>query len=126
MAVAALRENEPFHADALRRCMPLFLGSDEIVVPAIFEVEVLAALVRRGAAVASVSRFFDLHFANRTIVTIGPRAARAVRAVVGVTRLRAADALYVWVAAREGLPLVTGDQDVLDRALLAGVRGSAP
>jgi predicted nucleic acid-binding protein len=40
VAVAALRANEPFHADALRRCLPLFAGRDEIVVPALFDVEV--------------------------------------------------------------------------------------
>jgi len=72
-------------------------------------VEVVAALVRRGANAASVDRFFDAHFGTRELVAIGPRAARASRAVAANTCLRAADALYVWVAAREGLPLVTLD-----------------
>jgi len=116
VAVAALRAGEPHHAAALRRCMPLFTGSDEIVVPAIFDVEVVSALVRRGAAPAGVNRFFEAHFTTRRLVTIGPRAARAARAVAMPTRLRAADALYVWVAAREGLPLVTLDAEVLQRA----------
>ena len=116
VAVAALRSGEPDHALALRRCMPLFAGRDEIVVPAIFDVEVVSALVRRGAAPASVERFFEKHFASRTLVTIGPRAARAARALASTTRLRAADALYVWVAAREGLPLVTLDAEVLQRS----------
>ena len=116
VAVAALRGGEPDHALALRRCMPLFAGRDEIVVPAIFDVEVVSALVRRGATPASVERFFEKHFASRTLVTIGPRAARAARALASTTRLRAADALYVWVAAREGLPLVTLDAEVLQRS----------
>lgn len=119
VAVAALRSGEAGHGDALRRCMPLFSGRDAIVVPAIFEIEVVSALVRRGAAPASVERFFEKHFGSREIVTIGPRAARAARAMASSTRLRAADALYVWVAAREGLPLVTADVEVLQRA--AGV-----
>jgi predicted nucleic acid-binding protein len=96
--------------------MPLFAGRDEIVVPAIFEVEVVAALVRRGAAPSSIDRFFEKHFGSRELVTIGPRAARAARAIASSTRLRAADALYVWLAAREGLPLVTADTEVLQRA----------
>ena len=126
VAVAALRANEPFHADALRRCLPLFAGRDEIVVPALFDVEVASALVRRGVALASVDRFFERHFATRKLVTFGPRAARAARHVVGITRLRAADALYVWLALREGVPLVTADREVLDRAPLAGATVSAP
>jgi predicted nucleic acid-binding protein len=115
VAVAALRKGEPNHLDALRRCMPLFAGRDEIVVPATFDVEVVSALVRRGAAPASVERFFEKHFASRRLVTIGPRAARAARAIASSTRLRAADALYAWVAAREGLALVTTDVEVLQR-----------
>ncbi len=115
VAVAALRRQEPGHAAALHRCMPLFAGRDEIVVPAIFEIEVVSALARRGAAPASIEQFFEKHFGSRQLVAIGPRAARAARAIASSTRLRAADALYVWLAAREGLPLVTADAEVLAR-----------
>lgn len=106
--------------------MPLFSGSDEIIVPAIFDVEVVAALVRRGVSASSIGRFLEKHFATRQLVTIGPRATRAVRALIGVTRMRAADALYVWVAAREGLPLVTLDKEVLRLTSLAGVTSKLP
>ena len=126
VAVAALRNNEPFHTDALRRCMSLFSGKDEIVVPAIFDVEVVSALVRRGVAPARVALFFERYFGAQTLVTIGPRAVRAARSVVGLTRLRAADALYVWLAAREGLPLVTADREVLRLAPLAGAVAIMP
>lgn len=126
IAVAALRKSEPGHAAALRRCMPLFSGHDVVIVPAIFDIEVVSALVRRGADPASVASFFDKHFVSRVSVTIGQRAARSVRAIVGLTRLRAADALYVWLAQREGLALVTTDREVIDRAPLAGVNILAP
>jgi predicted nucleic acid-binding protein len=126
VAVAALRNREPFHTEALRRCMPLFAGHDEIVVPAIFDIEVASALVRRGTTPASVTRFFERHFGQRTLVTVGPRAIRAVRAVIDQTQLRAADALYVWVAVREGLALVTADREVLSRAALAGANAVEP
>lgn len=126
VAIAALRKTEPSHKDALRQCLPLFAGHDDIVVPAIFDVEVFAALVRRGVPASRVGVFFDRHFVLRKLVTIGPRAARAIRNVIRTTHLRAADALYVWVAAREGLSLVTLDQEVLGRAALAGVEVRAP
>lgn len=126
VAIAAVRKTERAHAAALRRCMPLFTGRDSIVVPAIFEVEVVGALVRRGVAPATVSTLLRRHFAERTVVTLGPRAARAAAQVAVATRLRAADALYVWVAAREGLPLVTLGVEVLERSRLAGVMATAP
>jgi predicted nucleic acid-binding protein len=126
VAVAALRSGEPFHAEALRRCMPLFGGKDDIVVPALFDVEVVSALVRRGVPLSSVERFFVRHLATRTIVALGRRSVRAVRHVVGLTRLRAVDALYVWLAAREGLPLVTFDREILRRASLAGATAVGP
>lgn len=126
VAVAALREGEPGHAAALRRCLPLFAGRDEIVVPSIFDLEVTSALVRRGISPDRVAAFFDKHLAARRLVTLGPRAIRAARGVLAATRLRATDALYVWVAARENIPLVTADREVIERAELAGVRALEP
>jgi predicted nucleic acid-binding protein len=106
--------------------MPLFAGHDEIVVPAIFDIEVTAALTRRGLEAIRVADFLTRHLGHRTSVTIGPRAIRGAHRILGMTRLRAADALYVWVAAREELPLVTLDQEVLARAGLAGVTVTLP
>lgn len=106
--------------------MPLFAGRDEIVVPAIFDIEITSALVRRGIGPDRVALLFERHFAARRLVTIGPRAALAVRSVVVRTRLRAADALYAWLASREGLPLVTIDPELLDRAALAGATAVPP
>jgi hypothetical protein len=79
------------HAAALRKCMPLFAGHDEIVALAIFELEVTAALTRRGLEPARVARFLARHLAQRTSVIIGPRAIRGAQRIVGLTRLRAAD-----------------------------------
>ena len=126
VAVAALRDGEPGHRAALRRCMPLFAGRDQIVVPAIFDIEVTSALVRRGVAPDRVAAFFERHLTSRQLVNIGPRAVRAPRAIVNATRLRVADALYVWLAAREGVPLVTADREVIRRAMFAGARAMEP
>jgi predicted nucleic acid-binding protein len=106
--------------------MPLFAGRDEIVVPAIFELEVTAALTRRGIDSARIAGFLAQHLAQRRSVTIGPRAVRGTTRILRLTHLRAADALYVWVAAREELPLVTLDNEVLARASLAGVTAAPP
>jgi predicted nucleic acid-binding protein len=106
--------------------MPLFAGRDEIVVPSIFDLEVTSALVRRGVTLDRVAAFFEQHLAARRLVTIGPRAVRAARSVVTAARLRAADSLYVWVAARENVPLVTADREVIQRAALAGARVLEP
>lgn len=126
VAVAALRKTEPGHRGALRRCLPLFTGADDIVVPALFDLEVTSALIRRGVAPDRVAAFFADHLSSRRLVTIGSRIVRAARATVALTRLRAADALYVWVAVREALPLVTADEEVLARAAAAGVTALAP
>lgn len=106
--------------------MPLFAGNDEIVVPALFDIEVISALTHRGLEPTRVAEFLALHLAQRRLVTVGPRAIRGATRIVGRTRLCAADALYVWVAAREELPLVTLDQEVLARAKLAGVEATPP
>ena len=126
VAVAALRSSEPAHEAALRHCLPLFAGRDQAVVPAIFDLEVISALVRRGADPARVALFFEQHFGARQLVTVGPRAVHAVLPIVGTTRLRAADALYVWLALREGVPLVTADQEMLTRARTIGVKAMNP
>jgi hypothetical protein len=56
----------------------MLAGLDSIVVPAIFDIEVTSALVRRGSAIASVREYLERDLAAREIITIGPRAARAI------------------------------------------------
>jgi predicted nucleic acid-binding protein len=48
VAVAAARPNEPSHAASRARIERVLAGSDEIVVPAIFPIEVGASLARVG------------------------------------------------------------------------------
>jgi len=45
---------------------------------------------------------------------------------VSATRLRASDALYVWVAMQNAVPLVTLDEEVTARAPIVGVIARAP
>ena len=115
VAVAAVRPGEPFHRAARRRLAALLAGLDTIVVPAIFDIEVTSALVRGAAAIATVHEYVERDLAAREIITLGPRAARAISGVAARTRLRAADAAYVWVASSRGLPLVTLDREIAQR-----------
>jgi predicted nucleic acid-binding protein len=115
VAVASLRPNEPGHTAAKKRLGLLLTGSDTIVVPAIFGIEVASALARVGFPPADARRFADAFVSRGRLVTIGPRAARATLELAVQARLRAADALYLWVAMKEGLPLITADQELLKR-----------
>ncbi|MBI4953659.1 MAG: type II toxin-antitoxin system VapC family toxin [Myxococcales bacterium] len=112
VAVAAVRPTEPHHRAARRRLAALLTGQDEIVVPAIFEVEVTSALVRAGVPPVACASYLATDLACRQQVTLGPRAVRGIVAVVATPRLRAADAAYVWVASTRGLPLVTLDREI--------------
>ncbi|MGH7270683.1 MAG: type II toxin-antitoxin system VapC family toxin [Polyangiaceae bacterium] len=116
VAVASLRANEPLHSAAAAYLAPLLKGADSIVVPSIFGIEVASALTRAGFTPSDVERFAGAFLARATIVTLGPKRATQIQRVVFATRLRAADAVYAWVAAREGLPLVTADAEMSRRA----------
>lgn len=116
VAVAAVRSSEPGHAASRARLARLLRGLDEVVVPALFDIEVASALVRAGVSPHHVATYLDADLSSRTVVTIGPRAARAIIGVVAATRLRAADATYVWTASRRGIPLITLDDEVGRRA----------
>jgi predicted nucleic acid-binding protein len=116
VAVASLRPNEPLHGAAVAFLSPLLSGHDAIVVPAIFRIEGASALARAGFRPAEVDRFVRGFLANAAVVTIGPKRARRIQGVAVATRLRAADATYVWVAETEGIPLVTADQEIHQRA----------
>jgi predicted nucleic acid-binding protein len=115
VAVAAVRPGEPSHQAARARLAAILTGADAIVVPAIFDVEVTSALVRGRAAGSAAQAYLSRDLGARQLVTIGPRAARAISGIVARTRLRAADAIYVWVASSRGLPLVTLDREIAQR-----------
>jgi len=94
----------------------VFAGTDELVVPATFPIEVAAALSRNGIDPRVVIAYLDTLLAHAELVTIGPKRAPLIQAVAMATKLRAADATYAWVACREKVPLVTLDGEVLKRA----------
>lgn len=119
VAAAAVRPNEPGYARARARVDAILTGRDELVVPAIFPIEVTSALARRAAwpqlrITAYVARLLAR---PARLVTLGGRSANATAALAATTRLRAADAVYVWLAAKEGVALVTSDVEILQRGI---------
>lgn len=117
VAVAAARSNEPDHAASKRLVERILLGEATATVPSIFSIEVAAALARRGVESAAVVEYVTaLDEVLAPVLTIGPRTAARIREVAIAARIRAADAVYVWLAARRGLPLCTLDRELATRA----------
>jgi predicted nucleic acid-binding protein len=118
VAVAAVRPNEHAYAPSRARVARALQGVDEIVVPALFSIEVGAALARAGWAVADIEAYVaPLASPPHRIVTLGPRGAARIRQVAIACRLRAADACYVWLASRERIPVCTLDDEVIQRSV---------
>jgi predicted nucleic acid-binding protein len=116
VAVAAVRPNEPSHAAARTRLTRLLTGVDEIAVPTIFAIEVAAALARVGWPLADIEQYVAA-LAVRTLDSVSITAARSrrIRGIAIRTRLRAADAVYVWLASSRQITLVTLDHEVIMR-----------
>jgi len=116
VAIAAAQVREPTHAEARELVARLLSGQDRVVVPALFQVEVASGLARAGWEPARVAAWVDALLQHARVVTVGPRAAAKIQRVAMSTRLRAGDAAYVWLACREGVTLITSDDEVLVRA----------
>ena len=117
VAVAAVRPKEPAHRESRRRLERVLRGPDTITVPAIFPIEIGAALGRVGEEAMAIRNLISkLTAAPHEVVTIGPVRARRILEVAIECRLRAADAAYVWLAMARNIPLCTLDEEVLTRA----------
>src|SRR5439155_24357345 len=93
VAIAAVRHGEPAHLASRARLAAVLSGADEIVVPAIFTIEVAASLARVGWPPAEIEEYVAT-LAARTVesATIGVARVPRVRGVAVRARLRAADA----------------------------------
>jgi predicted nucleic acid-binding protein len=116
VAVAAQRPLEPAYAASRARMVRFLTGADTVLVPSFFVVEMSGALARLGFDRSTIVRIVDrLTAPPHEVVTVGPRAARAARAVAIRGKLRGPDALYVWLARREGAPVCTLDREIVTR-----------
>jgi predicted nucleic acid-binding protein len=120
VAVAAARPGEPSHATARARISRVLGGEDDAVVPALFAVEVVSALARANVPLPAVRGYVDaLLVRAAAVVPLGARAARRVGETAMRWQLRASDAVYVWLAARDHIPLCTLDQEMARRGRAA-------
>ena len=116
VGVAAARTGEPGHVESLRFLRRCLTQGQGLVHPPLFSIEVAAALSRRGANAAVLQRYLAPLLASpNRVAVLGPKAAERVVRVAIRYGLRGADAVYVWLAERESLPLVTLDREHLDR-----------
>jgi predicted nucleic acid-binding protein len=116
VAIAAQRPQEAAYAASRARLVRFLTGADAVVVPSFFVVEVSGALSRLGFVPKGIGRLVDrLTAPPHEVVTVGPRSAKAARSVAVRGKLRGPDALYVWLARREGIPLCTLDREIIAR-----------
>ena len=116
VALASLRPTEPGHQAARGRVRRIAKGDDTALVPSLFVVEVAGALARLGFDAIAIDAFVAaLTSAPHEVVTIGRKRAHAAAGVAVATKLRGVDATYVWLAAREGVPVCTLDREMLMR-----------
>jgi len=116
VVVASERPKEPGHARSRAQVDRVLRGDDEIVVPAIFGVEIVAALARRGHDWTAAARLVGALVAPPgEVVTLGPRRAVLMASFAARHRLRAADACYAWIASRRNAPLITLDEEMVRR-----------
>ena len=104
------------HRAARLRVAGVLSGDDTIVVPTLFAIEVAASLARVGVQLQAVRAYVDQLLSRASAIPLGPRAARQAQETAMRWKLRAADAVYVWLAVREGVPLCTIDRELDRRA----------
>src|SRR6202041_620702 len=73
VAISSLRGSDANHARAASHLAPLLQGMDSVVVPSVFDVEVVSPLAGGGGAAAAPRRAADLFAARARVVTLGPR-----------------------------------------------------
>ncbi|MGA7119590.1 MAG: type II toxin-antitoxin system VapC family toxin [Polyangiaceae bacterium] len=120
IAIAALRPKEPSYQAARARLRRLANGDDVAVIPSLFLAEVAGALARLGFDPPAIDALVGaLTALPHEVVTVGPKRALAAARIAVATKLRGADATYVWLAAREGVPVCTLDREILARGVAA-------
>ena len=94
-----------------------------LVAPSLVLAEIAGAVARRTGSAGLAARAIDLmqRLPQTRLVPVEADLARSSARLVGELKLRGADAVYVALAQRLGIPLVTWDRDQLERARLVVV-----
>jgi predicted nucleic acid-binding protein len=117
VVIAATRGSEPSFQAARQRVNRALRGDDELVVPALFGIEVAGALARAGEPDAKIRELVErLTSAPHEVTTMGASRARRAIDIAIRARLRGADAVYVVLAVARRLSLCTLDHEMATRA----------
>jgi predicted nucleic acid-binding protein len=118
VAVAAQRRADPAFVASGLWLRRILSAQDELLVPTLFQIEVTSALLRAGTSMATIETYLDRLLERATeIAPLGPKRAAKVADLAARSRLRAADSFYVWLASERRATLVTGDVEILERAV---------
>lgn len=119
--IGALHVQDAHHAASTRWLNQHLTGATQLVTPTLALAEVAGAIRRRTGSVASGNRVIaDIAaLPGLDLVPLDIALASEAAALAADRALRGADAVYVAVARRLGLPLVTWDEEIHTRC--AGV-----
>jgi predicted nucleic acid-binding protein len=114
--VASLRQEEPFHNDAVAYFREIASTGISIAAPTILLSEVACAVARRtqnselGAQASALILEYDPQLIDVTLAAVQEATLLGCESF-----LRSSDALYVWVAQQVGAPLITADREMAER-----------
>jgi predicted nucleic acid-binding protein len=116
----AARSPQEVHHQAAVALLAAFPMGTRFLVPAVFRVEVMAAMARRGESDEYLSALdAQIRGPAFSVVPVGPGLLDAATDVARRARVRGYDALYAAVALREQATLLTMDGDLARRLVAA-------
>jgi predicted nucleic acid-binding protein len=116
--VSAIMNTDSNHAASQLWVDTFTDAGGEIVAPALLKVEVAAAVTRRTGQ-PSIAKQSAVNLDNLNFITLTPMEDEVIEASMNLAAdlsLRAGDAIYIAIAHKRGLPIVSWDNQQLQRA----------
>jgi predicted nucleic acid-binding protein len=115
--VAVYLPGDHFHVASRTWLRRYLLGGQRIVAPTLLAAEVAGAVARQTSSIRGEQALRGLlNLSSLRMVTTNRQVMVDAALVATAFRLRGADAIYVAVAQRLGVPLLTWDNDHMTRA----------
>jgi predicted nucleic acid-binding protein len=116
--ISRFLRHDPFHAASARWLRAWIGAGGTVVAPTLIVPEVAGAVIRRTGRLRLARQAVAelLHNPTVRLVDLDARLAEDAAVLAADRGIRGADAVYVALARREGVPLVTWDQEQLARA----------
>jgi predicted nucleic acid-binding protein len=120
VAISAARNTEQSHQESTEFFERAIIGGAELLLPPLFQIEVVATLCRAGGSLRAAAAFIDsIMIPPARVVVMGPRAALRAQEIAALYRLRGADAVYASTAHQHNATLVSLDNEHLLRVPFA-------